>query len=1505
MLATSMTPAQAHEYLIPWAGKVHLAAVNGPSTITLSGEADAIAEIESDLQSQGHFARTLQVNYAFHSHQMDPVQADLLESLKDIKPRAADVPMISTVTGRPVQGEELSGEYWWRNVRQPVQFHEAMKAAMEREQSLFLEISAHPVLAGAIGECFVADGKQAQVITTLRREEPELPLLMRSLGMLHSLHCPVDWSVIAPQGKFVKFPAYPWHKQTYWSESEDSKVSRLPCVGHPILGAKLPGSRLVFQGFIDIRAQPFAVDHKIQGHVLMPGTGFVEMGLALGKEIYGEGNFVLSDVELLKAAFMPEKETLMTQTILDSRTGRYFIETQPLGQPNRPWTVHCVGVLRERPPVEPAFRPTLDEVKNRCVNALPSKVFYEFFRRCGFPFGPSFRGLTQIRLGVGEMLGVVDVPEECETEFDDYLFHPAVLDACLQGNFGCFMTYNRADGSLGEMEDRIHKAEIFMPSGYDEVRLHRPPTKRMWTYVKMHERFKDQSSSDVFIFNDDGELIAEFRGFKETLVGNVEGNAESASGLLYEYQWKLEAAPDVAQERFKLPKLDEVCQNFSSVRSAVPSAVSSVALLEREAELTAQLQPICSGLIAEAFIQLGLNEVATPRAGLGQLVKEIGIAEQHRDRATHLLEMLIEDGVISNVDGKWSAATNQSNPHNQLRELFWSWPESYRRFSLIAQCAHELPNVLRGEVEPLNSAAHGNLNEVADLIWASSPAASTGFKLAAQFVNQLFNDIRPGRPARVLELKGGSGRLAAEIINELPTDLVEYVFCDSTDQEFDHVSESIAKGNQSNSLQFQVIDLAAEDLVAEGESLPVSEVIIAHECLTGQSDLPSVLRKLRQQLAPGGILLIIESLSKDRSRDLTFGINQSQSAAPQSVEQWCELLSETGFDNARLLPTDPKVSGYLRPIIVAQRSMDEEDSPEAVDVTTSETSNDDQPDTAEQWLIFADQAGHAEEVAELILAQGITPVLVEVGETFAALGDNHYSINPSALDDYQTLLQSLGPNVPKQVLYFWSQNTPALESNQEELGELNTLATSQTYGSLAPVLFCQAWTQVHSAKPTGLWLISKNAQAVADDQSRLAIGQTPLWGTGRVVMFEFPHFKCKLVDLGTAAQTELSLLVAEVLSDSSEDEIALRGEARYVHRFVASTLSKYADRGEEPHQPYRLHLSDYGTLDGMRLRPAQLRDPLDLPTLVEIEVHAAALNFSDVIKALGLYPGLPEGFVPVGIECAGVVTKVGAEVKDFKPGDEVVCITPMAISSHTYTDERFVAHKPKHLSMSAAATLPIAFLTAHYALNYIGRMEKGEKVLVNAATGGVGLAAIQLAQAAGAELFATAGTDEKRALLDFLGVEHIMNSRTLAFADEVLEKTNQRGVDLILNSLSGEAIGKGMSILAPYGRFLEIGKRDIYANTPLGLRNFRNNVSFAAIDLDRGLREKTGFVLENVSANYRRCRIKKNRSAAASRLPNFSNGRCFSLHGKSQAHWQSHFGDQRPTSASSARSQYD
>jgi NADPH:quinone reductase-like Zn-dependent oxidoreductase len=279
-----------------------------------------------------------------------------------------------------------------------------------------------------------------------------------------------------------------------------------------------------------------------------------------------------------------------------------------------------------------------------------------------------------------------------------------------------------------------------------------------------------------------------------------------------------------------------------------------------------------------------------------------------------------------------------------------------------------------------------------------------------------------------------------------------------------------------------------------------------------------------------------------------------------------------------------------------------------------------------------------------------------------------------------------------------------------------------------------------------------------------------------------------------------------------------------------------ARTGDGGQEGFRLETSALGVIDKLEFRTIERRKPG--PGEVEVEVAAAGLNFSDVMKALGLYPGLEDGPIPLGIECAGRVAAVGEGVKDLEPGAEVVAIAPFSFASHVTTPSRLVAPKPAGLSFEEAATIPIAFLTAHYALEHLGQLCRGERVLVRSATGGVGLAAIQLARRAGAEIYATAGTPAKRNLLLSLGIEQVMDSRSTDFADEIMVRTAGEGVDLVLNSLAGEAISKGLGVLRDNGRFLEIGKRDIYQNSRVGLRPFRKNLSFMGIDLDRELRRR-------------------------------------------------------------------
>lgn len=234
---------------------------------------------------------------------------------------------------------------------------------------------------------------------------------------------------------------------------------------------------------------------------------------------------------------------------------------------------------------------------------------------------------------------------------------------------------------------------------------------------------------------------------------------------------------------------------------------------------------------------------------------------------------------------------------------------------------------------------------------------------------------------------------------------------------------------------------------------------------------------------------------------------------------------------------------------------------------------------------------------------------------------------------------------------------------------------------------------------------------------------------------------------------------------------------------------------------------------------------------IEIQIEASALNFRDLMIVLGLYPEIKNIKSSLGADCAGRVVRVGPDITHVRPGDEVYGLVASNFGPYAtvYVDQ--VVPKPKTLSFTQSAAIPTVYLTAYHGLHTLARLSEGERVLIHSASGGVGLAAMEIARWKGAEIFATAGSEEKRAWIRSMGVEHVFDSRSLQFADDVLAVTNGEGVDVVLNSLPGQAIPKGMSILRPLGRFLEIGKRDIYDDMQIGLLPFSRGISFHAIDL--------------------------------------------------------------------------
>jgi NADPH:quinone reductase-like Zn-dependent oxidoreductase len=261
----------------------------------------------------------------------------------------------------------------------------------------------------------------------------------------------------------------------------------------------------------------------------------------------------------------------------------------------------------------------------------------------------------------------------------------------------------------------------------------------------------------------------------------------------------------------------------------------------------------------------------------------------------------------------------------------------------------------------------------------------------------------------------------------------------------------------------------------------------------------------------------------------------------------------------------------------------------------------------------------------------------------------------------------------------------------------------------------------------------------------------------------------------------------------------------------------------------RLDIPQPGILDSVAWRTITRQAPA--PGEVEIQVHAASLNFRDVMIGLGIYP-TPPGMPPVmGSDCAGTIAAVGEGVESLRVGDEVMALCSNCFSGFVTAGASTVVPKPSGLTFEQAAAIPTVFVTDWYALHQLARLSRGERLLIHSAAGGIGLAAIQMANAVGAEIFATVGTTQKREFLKSLGVEHILNSRSLEFADDVMKLTGGEGVDVVLNSLAGEAIPKGLSILRPLGRFVELGKRDIYGNSPVGLLPFHKGLAFFAIEL--------------------------------------------------------------------------
>ncbi len=1369
---------------------VGLAAVNGPESVVVSGAAEAVAAVVARLEAQGIGSQSLRVSHAFHSGLMTPMQGAFAAEVEAARWGAPTVTWVSTVTGRVVGAAEIDGAYWVRQVREPVQFADAMATVGTLGVDAFVEVGPGTTLLGLGRRCLEA--AERTWAPSLRAGRGDWEQMLESLAQLWAAGAEVDWAAFdrGYARRRVELPTYAFQRETYWLPSAPASTARGPAadrsataVAHPLLARRLhsplPGAQ--FEAELSATAPAFLDQHRIDGAIVVPATAHLEMIGTAALACVGPAHRI-EDVTLQEALVIPDGETRTVQVVLTpAAAGSMTAQVWSLvGDGAARWTLHVEG--RVRPDGEAvAAVDSLDETRRRCTEALSGPDFYTRLDGRGLELGPVFRGVRQVDRIDGEALARVELPAQVGDE-PSYRMHPLLLDACVQAVAAAVPAATVVD-------------HVFLPMALDRFRVVGRAGRSVWSRARLTSSLVgDTLTADLQVLDDDGWVVAELVGLR--LKRAPRGAARRPAGAIAEW------LHEIAWPPAPLPAASDDAGATTARLAAEVTRWAAHPELARYDEAIRALDRLSVAYVVGALRTLGCDLKPGCMLRRDGLAAALGVLPRYRRLLDRWLDILAEDGLLRATDEGWVTVRDGSGVavERLARALDGHEAVAGAETTLLVRCGPRLADVVRGTCDPLALLFPDGSLDVAERLYHESPLARVSGALVREAVQATLHRLPAGRPIRILEVGGGTGGTTAAVLPVLPAERSEYVFSDVSGA---FAARARARFAGYPFLRTRTLDLEAEPTPEELEAARY-DVIVAANVVHATADLRRTLDHCQRRLAPGGVLILVEVTVPQRWIDLTFGLTDGwwkfsdDALRPRypllARARWMTLLEDAGFSGVTAVPDPAAVQGTLghQSVIVAVRRE-----------TTAET---------RPWVVLADRGGVGDRLAERLRAHGAPCLVVRAAEGRAA-GD------PSAADPMNAVavrraLEVAGGAGSRGVVNLW-----ALDAQEDAgPGADESAPLGAAVGALHVVQGLLAGGRAAAAP---LWLVSRGAQRLAQDATPPALAQAPVWGIGRTVVREHPELECICVDLDPSPAVDpVVALLAELLAPrDGEEQIAWRGEHRFAARLGRSPARYPAPAPEVE----RLERSTPGRLEGLALRRAPRRAPG--VGEVEILVRAAALNFKDVLNALDLYPGEAG---PLGSECAGTIVAVGAGVDSLRVGDHVVAIAAGCLATSVIARAALVAPKPVELTFEQAASLPVAFITGAHALFTVGGLRPGERVLVHAGAGGVGSAAVRLAQRRGARVLATAGSAEKRDFLRAQGVAHVFDSRSVEFRDEVLRATDGRGVDLVLNSLSGEAIGASVAVLARDGRFLEIGKRGIWSEEEM--RRARPDVRYMVID---------------------------------------------------------------------------
>ncbi|WP_158678519.1 type I polyketide synthase, partial [Streptomyces sp. SA3_actF] len=520
MLAVGLPEEEAERELRAYRGRVAVAAVNSPGAVTLAGDTDALEELAARLTGEQIFAKALTVEVPYHSHKMDAIKDELLDSLAFLDPQPPQVPLELTGMESNADGVRLDAAYWWRNVRERVHFRSAVDRLARDGHRLFLEIGPHPALAHSLRECAEATGHEAVTVPSIRRAEDEPERFAVSLATLHTLGRAIDWDTLQPTGTTVPLPAYPWREERHWVEPANVARVRLGHLDHPLLGRRSTHAAPTWESALDTERLPYLADHQIQGTAVFPAAGYVEMAAQAVRALTGAPRVRLAGIDLRKALFLAEDATSTVQLSVDPETAAFTIATP--GDADTEPVVHAAGVLRSGQPA--SLGPVLDVagVRARADRRLDAETCYAGLAALGYHYGPAFQAIEEVWTGEGEVLAKVRPPAGLlGPDAADHHLHPVLLDACFQA----LLTRQIPDGP-----EPATASGVRLPLSLGELDLAASGDRALWVHGTVTRDDGRELLADLALYDaEDGTALGRVTGFRAADIDQVSTTVSRAT----------------------------------------------------------------------------------------------------------------------------------------------------------------------------------------------------------------------------------------------------------------------------------------------------------------------------------------------------------------------------------------------------------------------------------------------------------------------------------------------------------------------------------------------------------------------------------------------------------------------------------------------------------------------------------------------------------------------------------------------------------------------------------------------------------------------------------------------------------------------------------------------------------------------------------------------------------------------------------------------------------------